>query len=138
MIAKAHRPTSWIYLAGTLFFGALMVLALVGFSPQTAQAAPPPKPVNCSGPSDALECDKFIFRGDTVKVKAKVGKEPCTYTLTAGNSSVISDPDGKDTGRAVGIVSNAKGKACAELLVFNGYSTAFDYTVKPAKGGGKK
>ena len=127
-----------IALFGNLLLGAFMVFGSVASMPQSAQAAPPAKAVTCTGQSDALECDKFIFRGDTVKVRAKVGKEPCTYTLTAGNSSVQSDPDGKDTGRATGLVSNAKGKACAELLVFDGYSTSFDYTVKAPKGSGKK
>lgn len=133
-IHGSHFSTLRMALSGALLLGTLTVLGMAALPQQLAHAAPPQ---SCQGPSNAMECNKFVFRGDTVKVKVQVGKDACTYTLTADNSSVQSDPDGKDTGRANGWVSGAKGKICAELLLTDGSYTSFDYTVKESKRGGK-
>ncbi len=135
MMARTHNSNSWMFIAGTLLFGALMVLALVAFPQQSAHAAPKPKTVNCQGPSDALACDRKINKGDTVKVKMTYGGKPaCTYTFEA-STVVHATKDGSFLGYAKGLVTKVRGTLCPELGVKKGENTEIDYTLAPPKGG---
>ena len=138
MMARTQRSTPRMYLASTLLFGALMVLALVAFPQQSAHAAPKPKTVNCQGPADAMACDRKINEGDTVKVKQTYGgKAACTYTYKA-STVVHATKDGSFLGFAKGLVTKVRGTLCPELSIKKGENTEFDYTLKAPKGGGKQ
>ena len=137
MMARTHNSTLWKLIAGTLLFGALIVVGLAAFPQQSADAAPKPKTVNCAGTGDVMQCDGKINVGDTVKIKEAYGKKPaCTYSIKVTTQEKATK-NGAFFGYAKGSISakpKPQGSLCAELGLNPGELKDFYYALKAPKG----
>jgi len=140
MMARTHKSKAWKLIAGTIIFGALMVIGLAAFPQQSVDAAPKSKTVNCAGAGDVMQCDGKINEGDTVKIKESYGKKPaCTYTIKVTTEEKATK-NGAFFGYAKGPINKKpkpQGSLCAELTLNPGELKDFHYTLAPKKGGKK-
>lgn len=140
-MTEMHRPyrsTQRMAFLSALLFGALMVLGLAVFPQQSADAAPKPKGVRCTG-GVSMVCGKIITVGDTVAATKTIGKVTCKYLMTVKKVTPATR-DGVVVGGLVeGEVTAVTPEIdCLELGVYKGQKDlSFSYTLK-AKGGGKK
>ncbi len=159
MIARTHSSILRMFIAGALLFGALMILGLAAFPPQSAQAAPKnPKPqtwkLDCGDiGASYLACNSnggFIKIGDNISGKASTKYGYCLFLMTVtklptfdGTVYVGSKVFG---GLVEGEVVAAKGyfnpgdpDPCEELNIAKGQIIQFIYFFDvPKKKGGKK
>ncbi len=142
MMARTHNSKAWKLIAGTLIFGALMVIGLAAFPQQSADAAPKPKTdVTCKGPYAHLECSGKPSVGDTVEAIEGSGKDRCIYTMTVLATEDVYHLDKTlDYTTVVGEVTSASPiDICMEFGVELYEMKTFFATAKTSKkGGGKK